>query len=86
MLYDFLDVEKELEETERRLMELSSDLVALNCEMQIHLQVIEDKSNFFRACAPPATWTPSSTCQCLPGAKEPSCNSRRATYEEKKRR
>ena len=35
----FADIEKEFEDNERRLMELSSELVGLNCEMQVHLQV-----------------------------------------------
>lgn len=35
----FPEVEKEYEDTERRLLELSSELVELNCEMMIHLQV-----------------------------------------------
>ena len=50
------DIEKEFEENERRLMELSSELFTLNCEMQVHLQVIEDKSNYYRICSPPSTW------------------------------
>eukprot|EP00094_Tigriopus_californicus_P009037 TCALIF_08711-PA protein Name:"Similar to LanB1 Laminin subunit beta-1 (Drosophila melanogaster)" AED:0.08 eAED:0.08 QI:0/0.86/0.81/1/0.86/0.87/16/623/1807 len=80
-LTNIQDVEKEFEETERRLQELSSELMALNCEMNIHLQVIEDKSNYYRTCSPPSTWSPSATCVCRPGALEPSCNSRRAIYE-----
>ncbi len=32
-------MEKEYEETERRLQQLSDELVALNCEMMVHLQV-----------------------------------------------
>ena len=35
----FAEVEKEYEETERRLQQLSDELVSLNCEMMIHLQV-----------------------------------------------
>jgi len=71
------DVELEFEENERRLTELSSQLVALNCEMMIHLQVIDDKSNFYRSCTPPGTWSPLSTCTCSPGDMEPTCTSRR---------
>ena len=33
------DVEKEYEETESRLMDLSTELVSLNCDMMIHMQV-----------------------------------------------
>ncbi len=72
-------MEKEYEETERRLMELSSQLVSLNCEMMIHLQVIEDKSNYYRTCSPPGEWAPTTTCQCMPGSPDPSCNSRTST-------
>lgn len=76
------DVEKEYEETERRLMELSSELVSLNCEMMIHLQVIEDKSNYYRTCASGSEWQPTAACQCLPGTPEPQCVSRREVYYE----
>ena len=70
-------MEKEYEETERRLMELSSELVSLNCEMMIHLQVIEDKSNYYRTCASGSEWQPTASCQCLPGTPEPQCVSRK---------
>ncbi len=40
----FTEVEKEYEETERRLMQLSEELVSLNCEMMIHLQVTSQKN------------------------------------------
>ena len=72
----FSDVEKEYEETERRLMELSSELVSLNCEMLIHLGVIEDKSNYYRTCASGSEWQATDSCQCLPGTPEPKCVSR----------
>ena len=52
--------------------------------MNIHLQVIEDKSNFYSTCSPPDTWEGTTTCQCLPNASEPSCNSRREVYEKKR--
>lgn len=71
------DIEKEYEDNESKLNELSKQLISLNCEMMIHLQVIEDKNNFYRTCTPPATWTPSDTCTCQPGSMEPDCTSRR---------
>lgn len=71
------DIEKQFEDNERRLMELSSELVTLNCEMKIHLDVVEDKSNFYRTCSPPSAWSPRSVCQCTPGSPEPSCTARR---------
>ena len=66
-------MEKEYEETERRLMELSSELVSLNCEMMIHLRVIEDKSNYYRTCASGTEWQSTSSCQCVQGQPEPQC-------------
>ena len=44
------DIEKEFEENERRLMELSSELVALNCEMQVHLQVRRSNNSSTLGC------------------------------------
>merc|ERR1719461_1736241 len=71
------DIEKEYEDNESELNKLSNQLISLNCEMMIHLQVIEEKSNFYRTCTPPATWSPSSTCTCDPGSMEPTCQSKR---------
>ena len=73
----FIDIEKEYEDNESELNKLSNQLISLNCEMMIHLQVIEEKSNFYRTCTPPATWSPSSTCTCDPGSMEPTCQSKR---------
>ena len=72
-----IDIEKEYEDNESELNKLSNQLISLNCEMMIHLQVIEEKSNFYRTCTPPATWSPSSTCTCDPGSMEPTCQSKR---------
>ena len=69
----FTDVETELEENETKLTKLQAELVQLSCEMLIHLRVIEDKSNFYRTCNPPDTWTSSETCTCDQGAMEPTC-------------
>lgn len=67
----------EFEENERKLTELSSQLISLSCQMMIHLQVIEEKSNFYRSCTG-GTWSPSEICTCTPGAMEPTCTSKRA--------
>ncbi len=75
MTLTFSDVEIEFEDNERRLMELSSQLVSLNCEMMIHLQVIEEKSNFYRSCTPPVTWSQTTKCECSAGSMEPTCTS-----------
>ncbi len=72
------DVEKELEETERRLLSLSQELGSLNCEMMVHLQILEDKSNYFRTCSPPASWEPTQTCVCRDGISEPECQPKTA--------
>ena len=69
----FADVETELEENETKLTKLQAELVQLSCEMLIHLRVIEDKSNFYRTCNLPDTWTSSETCTCDQGAMEPTC-------------
>ena len=54
-------------------MMLSQELVKLNCEMKIHLNVIEEKSNYYRTCATGGTWTPQETCTCIDGNLEPNC-------------
>ncbi|QQP36581.1 Uncharacterized protein FKW44_021728, partial [Caligus rogercresseyi] len=38
-------VEKEFERNEETLTQLNSELIRLNCEMMIHLQIVESKSN-----------------------------------------
>ena len=67
------DVEKELEDTERRLLALSQELVSMNCEMMLHLKILQDKSNYFRTCSPPTKFESNETCQCLEGISEPEC-------------
>ncbi|CAB4063911.1 LAMB1 [Lepeophtheirus salmonis] len=76
-LGNLLDVEKEFERNEETLTQLNAELIRLNCEMMIHLQVVESKSKYYRNCSPPEEWSPSSSCQCLPGQSEPTCTSRR---------
>ncbi len=83
MLFPHSDVDKEYEEMGRRFSELSFELASLNCEMQVQLQLIEDKSGFYRTCtSAAATWTPASRCTCPPGATEPTCTARREAYLE----
>ena len=72
-----LDIEKEFEENERRLIELSTELVKLNCEMKIHLDVIEEKSNYYRTCESGGTWEPTTSCVCTSGQFEPTCTATR---------
>lgn len=71
------DVESEFEDNERRLEELSRQLMSLNCEMMLHLRVIEQLSNFYQTCTPPKEWNDSQSCVCNPGAHDPTCTSRR---------
>ena len=71
----FSDIESEFESNERKLMSLSQELVKLNCEMKIHLKVIDEKSNYYRTCATGGTWEPQETCSCIDGNLEPSCTS-----------
>ena len=73
----FSDVESEFEDNERRLEELSRQLLSLNCEMKLHLGVIEQLSNFYQTCTPPDEWNPTESCVCNPGDNDPSCISRR---------
>jgi len=70
------DVEYEFEQNEQKLNELSKQLMVLNCNMQIHLQVIEAKANYHRTCTPPGTWEPTDECECPLGAMEPVCKPR----------
>ena len=56
-------------------MKLSQDLVKLNCEMKIHLDIIEEKSNYYRTCATGGTWEPTKSCECIDGNLEPTCRS-----------
>jgi len=64
------DVEYEFEENERKLNELSAQLMSLNCNMQLHLEAIESKANFHRTCTD-GTWQPERVGTCPPGAMEP---------------
>ena len=78
-------MESQFEENERNLEKLQKDLVSLACEMLIHLQVIESKSNFYRVCNPPTTWTPEETCRCEDGNMEPTCEPVTNIIQRKKR-
>jgi len=65
------DVEYEFEENERKLNELSAQLMSLNCNMQLHLEAIESKANFHRTCTD-GMWTPERKGTCRPGEMEPT--------------
>jgi len=67
------DMETEYEENQRQLDALSSQLTELNCKMQTHLLVIQDKSNFYRTCSSQSTWMPQQICSCPTGASDPVC-------------
>merc|ERR1712038_2203047 len=72
-LADLLDMEKQYEDNQKELEEFSETLTSMNCQMQIHLLVIQDKSNFYTACQPPSTWEPAQDCNCDAGLTEPEC-------------
>lgn len=67
------DIENEFMSNERKLMKLSQDLVQLNCEMKIHLEVLDEKTNYHRTCMTGGTWEPSKSCSCTDGNLEPDC-------------
>merc|ERR1712062_936068 len=67
-LSDLLDMEKQYEENQRELDELSGTLKTMNCQMLVHLKTIQAKSNFYTACTPPSNFQPKESCDCS-GAK-----------------
>lgn len=72
-LTNLFDMEKEYEENERQLKELSDQLLMLNCQMEVHLKVIQDKSDYYRNCQSPGSWTPKQNCCCKAGQPDPKC-------------
>jgi len=75
-LTDLLDMETQYEENQKELEVLSEMLTSMNCQMQIHLKVIQDKSNFYTSCQSPRTWEPLEDCNCNAGLTEPDCETR----------
>jgi len=73
-LANLQDTEKEYEENKRQLDVLSAQLVQLNCQMQMHLMVIESKSNFYRTCSSPSVWQHPQSCECHPDQDSPTCS------------
>merc|ERR1719384_1835421 len=74
-LADLLDMEKQYEENQRELEELSETLQNMNCEMLVHLKVIQAKSNFYTTCQPPRVFQAVEECDCSGGRTEPECRS-----------
>jgi len=72
-LADLLDMEKQYEENQAELEELSDTLTSMNCQMQIYLKTIQAKSNFYRTCQPPRVWEAGEECSCQAGQTEPVC-------------
>jgi len=79
-LTDLQDMEKQYEENQKDLEQLSETLKMMNCQMQIHLKVIQDKSNFYTTCQSPNRWSPAEECLCSPGQTEPECQELSARY------
>jgi laminin beta 1 len=73
-LADLLDMEKQYEENQKELEELSNTLTHMNCQMQIHLKVIQSKSAWYTGCTPPTTWSHQEDCTCPAGQTEPQCS------------
>merc|ERR1712038_522168 len=72
-LSDLLDMEKQYEENQRELEELSETLQTMNCQMLVHLKTIQAKSNFYTPCQPPRVFQPVEECDCSGGRTEPDC-------------
>merc|ERR1712083_1089499 len=73
-LSDLLDMEKQYEENQRELDELSGTLKTMNCQMLVHLKTIQAKSNFYTTCQPPRVFEAVEECECRGGMTEPVCS------------
>merc|ERR1711870_77039 len=72
-LADLLDMEKQYEENQKELELLSESLTNMNCQMQIHLKVIQSKSAWYTGCMTPSKWSSEEDCTCPNGETEPQC-------------
>merc|ERR1712051_441250 len=72
-LAGLLDMEKQYEENQKELDALSKSLTTMNCEMQIHLKVIQSKSAWYTGCMTPSRWSNEEECTCPNGDTEPQC-------------
>merc|ERR1711936_1073295 len=72
-LADLLDMEKQYEENQKELELLSENLTKMNCQMQIHLKVIQSKSAWYTGCMTPSRWSNEEKCTCPNGDTEPQC-------------
>merc|ERR1739844_411192 len=72
-LADLLDMEKQYEENQKELEELSGTLQTMNCQMLVHLKAIQAKSNFYTTCQPPRVFEPLEECDCSGGRTQPVC-------------
>merc|ERR1711973_521498 len=72
-LADLLDMEKQYEENQKELELLSESLTKMNCQMQIHLKVIQSKSAWYMGCMTPSKWSSEEDCTCPNGETEPQC-------------
>merc|ERR1712088_342315 len=72
-LADLLDMEKQYEENQKELQTLETDLTSMNCQMQIHLKVIQSKSAWYTGCMTPSRWSSEEECSCDSGTDEPQC-------------
>jgi len=73
-LDDLLYMEKQYEDNQKELETLSSTLTKMNCNMQLHLKVIQSKSAWYTGCTPPTTWIHEENCNCdQPDQPDPIC-------------
>jgi len=72
-LADLNDMEKQYEDNQKELETLSSTLTEMNCQMQIHLKVIQSKSAWYASCTAPDNWRHDEECSCPAGQTEPEC-------------
>merc|ERR1719336_1610233 len=72
-LEELLDMEKQYEENQKELEDLSETLTMMECQMHIHLKVIQDKSAWYTGCMTPSMWSSEEDCTCPNGETEPQC-------------
>lgn len=72
-LANLLEMENQYEDNQKELEDLRDTLTHMNCQMQIHLKVIQSKSAWYTGCTPATTWRHQEECSCPNGQTEPTC-------------
>jgi len=73
-LGNLLEMEKQYEENQKELEQLRITLTRMNCQMEIHLKVIQSKSAWYTGCTPATTWRHQENCSCPDEATSPECS------------